>query len=88
MTPKTCKMRIHFWNHFLPIRRPSVRYSAGTLSPRNPPLFYLSSMGTGSAINYESLANIYKKFPQTLTEFTYISTVSYTHLTLPTKRIV
>ena len=28
---------------------------------------------TGSAINYESLANICKKFPQTLTEFTYIS---------------
>ena len=27
----------------------------------------LSSMGTGSAINYESLANICKKFPQTLT---------------------
>ena len=33
----------------------------------------LSCMGTGSAINYESLANICKKFPQTLTEFTYIS---------------
>ena len=33
----------------------------------------LSSMGTGSAINYESLANICKKFPETLTEFTYIS---------------
>ena len=30
----------------------------------------LSSMGTGSAINYESLANICKKFPQTLTELT------------------
>ena len=33
----------------------------------------LSCMGTGSAINYESLANICKKFPQTLTEFMYIS---------------
>ena len=43
-------------------------------SPPGTPLsFNLSSMGTGSAINYESLANICKKFPQTLTEFTYIS---------------
>ena len=41
--------------------------------PKWSPKSYLSSMGTGSAINYESLANICKKFPQTLTEFTYIS---------------
>ena len=38
----------------------------------SPILENLSCMGTGSAINYESLANICKKFPQTLTEFTYI----------------
>ena len=38
-SPKSYKMRIHFWNHFLPIRRPPARDDRGTLSPRNPPLF-------------------------------------------------
>ena len=41
-SPKSCKMQIHFWNHFLPIRRRPVRDVCGTLSPRNPPLFYSS----------------------------------------------
>ena len=38
--PKSYKMRIHFWNHFLPIRRRPIRSDRRTLSPRNPPLFY------------------------------------------------
>ena len=61
-SPKSYKMRIYFWNNFLPIRRPSVRYNCGTLSPRNPPLFYSSI--TQRPLRFAALPVIRHRAPQ------------------------
>ena len=54
MSSKSCKMKIHFWNHFLPIRRPPIRDNRGTLSPRNPPLFSFQHNATSTPLRCAS----------------------------------
>ena len=54
MAPKSCKMKIHFWNHFLPIRRRPIRDDRGTLSPRNPPLFSFQHNATSTPLRCAS----------------------------------
>ena len=67
-----------FWSKKMCQRVPTItqktnRKQSSKWTPKKNKKINLSCMGTGSAINYESLASICNRFSQTLTEFTYIS---------------